>query len=395
MSKSCPQICTVLTIDSFQAVQIQLAGPVPEELYHRYVEFKPFVAGMFTSHSVRGRILNRALHHQHARIYNYDRATKYGVYQEPCEDLTKMFLDFVRYDNGGRIFTYVLSLDGLWRFTETGKQFGIDLLSKHTMHSDVSIYIAFSGEFFIRRLRHPHRSKSATSDPDSQVLPPAPEDGPERSHSTAASEPSKDPSMYEMVIDNDSGTYRPNAEKLPLLKAFMAANLPGLRVITLDSQADAEKMGKMKDEQRERKKNKDSGQQITYLQNSSQSSVSSSDEEKLDAIESGGKRQHHHQNKLKNQMHKHPAHGLGGRDQVSGESSKPLDEKQAQTQSDNTASYNDGAVQLNSTADMQQPSSDAIMNEKTDQPQHSSTAGAPWHHQTTTTTTTTTTTMRS
>ena len=59
----------------------------------------------------------------------------------------------VHYDEGGRIFTYVLTLDGLLRFTETGKEFGIDLLSKHTMHSDVNIYIACSGEFFVRRLR--------------------------------------------------------------------------------------------------------------------------------------------------------------------------------------------------------------------------------------------------
>jgi len=59
-------------------------------------------------------------------------------------------------------------LDGQLRFTETGKEFGIDLLSKHTMHSDVSQYIAFSGEFFIRKI----------------------------------GEQSKDPKDYELVIDN-------------------------------------------------------------------------------------------------------------------------------------------------------------------------------------------------
>lgn len=34
---------------NFQANQIQLRGPTPEKMYHRYVEFKPFVAGMFTN----------------------------------------------------------------------------------------------------------------------------------------------------------------------------------------------------------------------------------------------------------------------------------------------------------------------------------------------------------
>lgn len=31
---------------NFQAIQMQLLGPVPADLYHRYVEFKPFIAGM-------------------------------------------------------------------------------------------------------------------------------------------------------------------------------------------------------------------------------------------------------------------------------------------------------------------------------------------------------------
>src|SRR5689334_19501221 len=246
---------------------MQLQGPVPEPLYHRYVEFRPFVAGMFTSHSLRGRVLNRALHHQHARIYNYDSTTKYGVFREPCTDMTKQFLDFVHCDEGGRIFTYIVTLDALWRFTETGKEFGIDMLSKHSMHSNVSIYIAFSGEFFIRRLKHPHKTKSDSPDPLTQALPPAPEpeeEEEEEDGKPSSSEPSKDPSKYEMVIDNDSGTYRPNAKYLSILKEFMSHNLPGLRIVTLDCQADEEKMKKLKDEQREKKKA--SGKQVTYLQ---------------------------------------------------------------------------------------------------------------------------------
>ena len=274
----------VLTSDSFQAIQMQLAGPVPAPLYHRYVEFKPFVAGMFTSHSLRGRILNRALHHQHARIYNYDRSTLYGIFQKPTVDMTKQFLEFVHHDLGGRIFTYVVSLDGQWRFTETGKEFGIDLLSKHTMHSDVSIYIAFSGEFFIRRLKHPHHTDkqiAGDGEPDPASLEPPsaePTDAQKKEH-PGLDEPNKDPHNYELIIDNDSGTYRPNAKYLHTIKEFMASNLPGLRVVTLDCQADEEKMKKLKGEQRDRKKK---GRQITYQQNHSQSSISSSDEEALD-----------------------------------------------------------------------------------------------------------------
>ena len=278
---------------------MQLHGPVPAELYHRYVEFRPFVAGMFTDHSLRGRILNRALHHQHARVYNYDRSTNYGKFEKPCKQMTKLFLDLVRYDRGGRIFTYVLTLDGLFRFTETGKEFGIDLLSKHTMHSDVSQYIAFSGEFFIRRLKHPNKNKEASPSPTTEALPPAPDDNDEDRSDSAEDQQTK---HYEMVIDNDSGTYRPNAEKLRTLKKFMAQNFPSLRVVTLDCQADEEKMQKLKGEQRERKKQ--SGQMITYMQNSSMSSISSSDEEELSNRAAGV-----HESTYKHQLHKYVAHG--------------------------------------------------------------------------------------
>ncbi|MCJ1396325.1 hypothetical protein MMC18_009214 [Xylographa bjoerkii] len=254
---------------NFQANQVQLAGPVPEQLYHRYVEFRPFVAGMFTSHSLKGRILNHALHHQHARIYNYDRSTIYGSFPSPSKDMTLKFLELVHYDQGGRIFTYVMSLDGQWRFTETGKEFGIDLLSKHTMHSDVSIYIAFSGEFFVRRLKNPNK------DPEEQEThPPSNIDG-----GPPQEESPKDPAYYQLVIDNDSGTYRPNAELLPQLKEFLHRNLPGLKITTLDCNGDKEKMDKMKGEQRSRKKRE--GKHAAVVQGDG-GSISSSDEEDLD-----------------------------------------------------------------------------------------------------------------
>lgn len=254
---------------------MQLKGPVPADLYHRYVEFKPFVAGMFQARSLRGRILHKALHHQHQRIYNFDRSTLNGTFAEPCRELTQKFLEFAHYGQGGRIFTYVITLDGQLRFTETGKEFGIDLLSKHTMHSDVSIYIAYSGEFFVRRHKHRHRRHSPAPLPDADF----PVE--ERELSGDAIELSTEPSDYELFIDNDSGTYRPNAAKLPVLKTFIASTFPGLHITTLDCQKDAERMSQMKEEQRDFKRTH--GHLITYLQQSSVSSfsISSSEEEEL------------------------------------------------------------------------------------------------------------------
>ncbi|KAI9852191.1 MAG: hypothetical protein M1830_006815, partial [Pleopsidium flavum] len=249
LSPTWPTILTADPQNSFQANQFQLAGPVPPQLYHRYVEFKPFVAGMFTSHSLRGRILNRTLHHQFSRVYNYDRSTVYGSFPSPSKEMALKFLDLVHYDQGGRIFTYVLTLDGQWRFTETGKEFGIDLLSKHTMHSNVNIYIAFSGEFFIRRLKNPGKPpEDQTTQPPDPIAGGPPDDDPPR-----------DSACYELLIDNDSGTYRPQASLLPVLKEFMQKNLPGLKVVTLDCNADKDKMNRLKTQQRERKKAESNG----------------------------------------------------------------------------------------------------------------------------------------
>ncbi len=265
-------------MNSFQANQFQLQGPVPAELYHRFVEFKPFVKGMFSKAGLRGRVLNKALHHQHARVYNFSNSTEYGSVKPRSEEASLQFLKMVYYDEGGRIFTYVLTIDGLLRFTETGKEFGIDLLSKHTMHSDVNISIACSGEFFVRRLKHPNQSVNAANQEThpSSDIPGGPPNSP----------PPKDPRSYELVIDNDSGTYRPKGELLPLLKEFLKANFPGLHIITKECTDD--KLTKMKQEQRERKKKE--GHNMQVVQGSGSDSISSSDEEQLDDMGRGGNR---------------------------------------------------------------------------------------------------------
>lgn len=273
---------------NFQACQLQLQGPVPAELYHRFVEFKPWVGRMFTSKGLSGILMGKALRHQHSRVYNFGRSTLWGHPKPESTDMTRQFLDLVHWDHGGRIFTYVLTLDALWRFTETGKEFGIDMLSKHTMHSDVSVYIAYSGEFFIRRLKHPKRPPPPEPvESSSESHPPAHK--PNEEHPPADIEEEgdhdHDPRYYELVIDNDSGTYRPEATMLPVLKRFLAEQLPGLHILTLDCNKDADKQQRMKKEQRERKKRE--GEGIIFTQGNRSSSISSSDEDELDQIQAG------------------------------------------------------------------------------------------------------------
>lgn len=246
-------------------------------MYHRYVEFRPFIKAMFTDKGVRGFILNKALHHQHNAIYKYDRSTVYGCFDEPGPDMTAKFLALAHHDSGGRIFTYIITLDGLFRFTETGKEFGIDFLSKHTMHSDVNIYIAFSGEFFIRRRNSlPAGSSQMPADAGQELKSPS-------AKKSEHSEP-LDIDNYELYIDNDSGTYRPAAKLLPTFKEFLERNFPGLAINTLDCQGDADKMKKMKEEQREKKAE---SKRMVFHQGSISGSISSSDEEALEHLEAG------------------------------------------------------------------------------------------------------------
>jgi len=94
---------------------------------------------MFRGTGIRGRVLQKALHHQHQNIYVFNNRTEHGTIDGPSKEMTLQFLKMAHFDEGGRTFTYVITLDGLMRFTETGAEFGIDMLSKHTMHSDVNV----------------------------------------------------------------------------------------------------------------------------------------------------------------------------------------------------------------------------------------------------------------
>ncbi|KAG6006997.1 hypothetical protein E4U21_006517 [Claviceps maximensis] len=252
----------------FQANEMQLQGPVPPELYHRFVEFRPIIASMYASSGIRGKILNVALHKQHNRIYNFDQSTEWGSF-EPCsENAALSFLRLAHFDQGARVFTYVLTLDGMFRFTETGKEFGIDLLSKHTMHSNVDPYIACSGEFFIRRLERPDASDDP--EPKGKVYP-----SDEISGGPPQSVPRPNPSFYQLVIDNDSGTYRPDKSILPKLKAFLEKNFPGLGVVAMHWED--ERLKEMKKRQHDTKKNE--GRMVNLVMNRSASSISSAESE--------------------------------------------------------------------------------------------------------------------
>mmetsp|Transcript_49465 Transcript_49465/g.115678 ORF Transcript_49465/g.115678 Transcript_49465/m.115678 type:complete len:290 (-) Transcript_49465:159-1028(-) len=98
-----------------------------------------------------------------------------------------------------RVYTYSLRDDGLY-FSETGDGM-TDLSSKHVVHAKVAEKVRCAGTFRI------------LEDPDMDEM---------------------DRRRCSLLIDNDSGTYRPKREHLPLLKQVLEVNLPGMKVYAHD-----------------------------------------------------------------------------------------------------------------------------------------------------------------
>lgn len=134
----------------------------------------------------------------------------------------------------------------------------------------LQIYIAWSGEFLIRRLAHPDQD---AEDPNQRTHP-----ADELSGGPPSDAPPEDPKYYELVIDNDSGTYRPDEKLLPVLRKFLEKNFPGLQILA-KSCTDKE-LDKIKEEQKKTKGKE--GERRVYGQGSDSGSISSSDEEDLE-----------------------------------------------------------------------------------------------------------------
>lgn len=150
------------------------------------------------------------------------------------------------------------------------------------MHSDVCIEIAYSGEFFVRPLRHKHQAprssagrQAAESDQDE------PDEANDATHGDVGFDednPPDDPALYELVIDNDSGTYRPRADLLPTLHSYLASprNLGALGKVTcIQAFDDHLKEWKEKRKAAKTKEGKKAAQPSGSLSSSASSSVSS------------------------------------------------------------------------------------------------------------------------
>ncbi|KAH7924083.1 hypothetical protein BV22DRAFT_1105697 [Leucogyrophana mollusca] len=106
------------------------------------------------------------------------------------------------------VYTYIISSeDESFRFSETGAAFFVDFASKHALHSNCAESVRYSGEF------HPRPAGGWENFSD---------DIPDRE------------AGWELVIDNNSGTYSPDPSVLPDLKALLEFNFPGFKVVALN-----------------------------------------------------------------------------------------------------------------------------------------------------------------
>jgi hypothetical protein len=106
------------------------------------------------------------------------------------------------------VYTYIIaSSDDCLRFSETGAAFFVDFASKHALHSNCGETVRYSGEF------HPR---------------------PQGGWENFSDDTPDDAVQWELVIDNNSGTYSPDKSMLPALRALFEYNFPGLTFCTMD-----------------------------------------------------------------------------------------------------------------------------------------------------------------
>ncbi|KAF9239077.1 hypothetical protein BU15DRAFT_47014 [Melanogaster broomeanus] len=106
------------------------------------------------------------------------------------------------------VYTYIISTDDeTFRFSETGAAFFVDFASKHALHSNCAESVRYAGEF------HPR---------------------PEGGWENFTDNRGDNEVEWELVIDNNSGTYSPSPALLPKLKEIMEFNFPGYKVVALN-----------------------------------------------------------------------------------------------------------------------------------------------------------------
>eukprot|EP01120_Amphizonella_sp_Union-15-10_P015469 TRINITY_DN7972_c0_g1_i1.p1 TRINITY_DN7972_c0_g1~~TRINITY_DN7972_c0_g1_i1.p1 ORF type:complete len:366 (-),score=63.80 TRINITY_DN7972_c0_g1_i1:11-1108(-) len=138
-------------------------------------------------------IVRGVLRAQHSTLYSRHAIDGTSGMISTFDQFLKLFNYGMR-DGKFKMYTYVLTNSSL-RFSETGAATFKDFMSKHAMHADGKREVRYAGEFHIKKLGD---------------------------------------NKYKIVFDNNSGTYAPRKDDLPLLVEVFKLNFPQSDVEALD-----------------------------------------------------------------------------------------------------------------------------------------------------------------
>ncbi|KAJ7718967.1 hypothetical protein DFH07DRAFT_898929 [Mycena maculata] len=157
------------------------------------------------SNTAASLVVRQATMAGHRLLYARATTNHFGVVERGADVLAVL-------RGGARVkpavYTYIISAeDDSLRFSETGAAFFVDFASKHALHANCHPCVRYSGEFHPR----PAGGWGAFNDdiPDDEV-------------------------HWELVVDNNSGTYSPDKALLPKLKELLEYNFAGVKIFTLD-----------------------------------------------------------------------------------------------------------------------------------------------------------------
>ncbi|KAJ7719970.1 hypothetical protein B0H14DRAFT_2481441 [Mycena olivaceomarginata] len=175
-------------------------GDTVQQWNHGYKAAQSIFAPGPSSLAVRSGIMAG-----HRLLYARSTTNSFGVIEKGA-DVLGVLRGGVRVKPA--VYTYIISAeDDSLRFSETGAAFFVDFASKHALHANCHPCVRYSGEFHPR----PAGGWAAFDDatPDEEV-------------------------KWEIVVDNNSGTYSPDKTLLPKLKALLEYNFTDVAVYALD-----------------------------------------------------------------------------------------------------------------------------------------------------------------
>ncbi|EWC44284.1 hypothetical protein DRE_01110 [Drechslerella stenobrocha 248] len=214
---------------SFKAYKISLIHPPP----YPTLQFEADLAHAkaFDPSKFHYRVFRHLVRKQYQNIYGHDRNTVYGHWWNT--DTVGPGLVELLQPVENKLFTFIITLDGEWRFCETGNEYKINHLSKHGMHADGKAKVVWAGEFFLRldTIEDSDECDAAMYNPGGEKVDPT-----KRGLNRAR--------RWRIYLDNDSGTYSPSNEKLGDFRDFMARNLQGIEVVVKNFEDEALNKGK-------------------------------------------------------------------------------------------------------------------------------------------------------